>query len=240
MIMDAAKKYQLSSILIGILICLVIGLTVFIWNLAGEVGNLNALIQQQVSMEEISTPIQNPSQKVPVTPSPFNQNQPNTNNNGQSLQADPLFGFNDPFGNSWPGFINPGDSFVEMQQRMDELMNSMTQGFPFFNQEDFGFISNGPAISMSENADEYRVVISIPDGQEVEVNTELTGNSLIVSGSVKNERDENVSGFTSRSMQESRFSQSLYLAEAVDEAGLNIERANNEIVISIPKMNGNI
>jgi HSP20 family molecular chaperone IbpA len=129
-----------------------------------------------------------------------------------------------------------------MQQRMDELMNSMTQGFPFFNQEDFGFgfISNGPAISMSENADEYRVGISIPDGQEVEVNTELTGNSLIVSGSVKNERDENVSGFTSRSMQESRFSQSLYLAEAVDEAGLNIERANNEIVISIPKMNGNI
>jgi HSP20 family molecular chaperone IbpA len=158
------------------------------------------------------------------------------------MPADPFFGLNDPFSNHWPGFISPGDSFAEMQQRMDELMNSMTQGFPFFNQEDFGFgfISNGPAISMTEDAEEYRVVISVPDGQEVEVNTELTGNALIVSASVKSERDENVSGFTSRSMQESRFSQSLYLAEPVDESGLNVERADNEIVISIPKANGTI
>ncbi len=202
--------------------------------------NLNALTQQQVPTKEISSPIQIHPQQAPVAPS--SQNQPNTNNNGQTPSADPFFGFDDPFGNSWPGFINPGDSFAEMQQRMDELMNSMTQGFPFFNQEDFGFgfISNGPAISMSENVDEYRVVISIPDGQEVEVNTEFTGNSLIVSGSVKSERDENVSGFTSRSMQESRFSQSLYLAMPVDEEGLNIERIGNEIVISIPKAKGSI
>ncbi len=195
--------------------------------------SLNALTQQQVSMDENSSPIQYPSQQVSVTPAPSNQAQPNTNI-GQPLPADLLYGFNDPFGNSWPGFINPGDSFAEMQQRMDELMNSMTQGFPFFNREDFGFISSGPAIQMSENADEYRVVITIPDGQEVEVNTEFTGNSLIVSGSVKSERDENVSGFTSRSMQESRFSQSLYLAGPVDEAGLIMEQAYNEIVITIP------
>lgn len=237
--MDTTRKYLISNILIGILICLVMVLAFFTWNLSTEVQNLNSLAERQVSVED-NRQFQNSAPQA--SPAPPIQNQPNTNNNGQAMPTDPFFGLNDPFSKRWPGFINPGDSFAEMQQRMDELMSSMTQGFPFFNQEDFGFgfISNGPAISMTEDAEEYRVVISIPDGQEVEVNTELTGNALIVSGSVKSERDENVSGFTSRSMQESRFSQSLYLAEPVDEAGLNVERADNEIVISIPKANGNI
>ncbi len=238
--MDTTSKNQISNILISVLICLVIVLAFFTWNLSREVQNLNLLAEQQVSVEAVDSQIQNSAPQP--TPAPSIQNQQNGNNNGQSVPADPFSGFNDPFSNNWPGFINPGDSFAEMQQRMDELMNSMTQGFPFFNQEDFGFgfISNGPAVSMTENNEEYRVVVKIPEGQEVEVNTEFTNNSLIVSGSSKSERDENVSGFNSRSMQESRFSQSLYLAAPVDETELNVERTDNEIIITIPKINNNI
>lgn len=229
--MEKIQKYPLSDILVGAVLCLLIMLSVFTWNLATEVRNLQTATQQQSPAPTEVTPV------AKVQNAPATQNQ--QANNAQA-STDPFPGFNDPFADGF--FIRPGSSFSEMQQRMDELMNSMTQGFPFFNQEDFGFglISSGPAISMTENSDAYRIVIAIPEGQEVEVNTELNNNFLMVSGSVKSERDESVSGFSSRSMQESRFSQSLFLSDAIDEAGMQVERSDNEIVITVPKLNAQI
>lgn len=226
--MEKTQKYPLSDILIGALLCLLVVLSVFTWNLATEVRNLQTATQQQNPASAEVTPVTQ-VQNAPLTQSQQGNNAPASSN--------PLAGFNDPFMDSF--FIRPSSSFAEMQQHMDELMNSMTQGFPFFNQEDFGFglISSGPAITMTENSDAYRIVIAIPEGQEVEVNTELNNNFLMVSGSVKSERDESISGFSSRSMQESRFSQSLYLSDAVDEAGMQVERNDNEIVITVPKLN---
>lgn len=229
--MDKTQKFSLSDILIGALLCLSIVLSIFTWNLASEVRSLQSATQQPAvsNMDSSATQVQS---------APSVQSQPGIQqrNNGQA-STDPFAGLNDPFSNNWPGFMNPGNSFAEMRQRMDELMNSMTQGFPFFNQEDFGFglISSGPAISMTEDSEAYRVVIAIPEGQEVEVNTDLNDNLLVISGSVKSERDESVSGFNSRSMQESRFSQSLYISDAVDEADMQVERNDSEIIITVPK-----
>lgn len=248
--METTQHNVLISILFAILICLIAVLGFFTWNLSAQVRNLQTTQDQQSSTPPATASIQTQSARPQAVPLPGSPNQQNGQLQGQQNggstpvnpnPANPFSGLNDPFGDpfddSWPGFMNPGDSFAEMQQRMDELMDSMTRGFPFFNQEDFGFgfMNEGPVVSMTEDSDAYLIVIEVPDGQEVEVNTEVEGNMLMVSGSVRNERDESSSGINSRSMQESRFSQSVYLPEAVDEDAITIDRNTDEIVVTVPK-----
>ena len=85
---------------------------------------------------------------------------------------------------------DPNDHFQQMQSRMQSMMDNFSQGFPFM-QSPFGdmnalFQQGNPNISMQELKNEYHIEVSIPEGQEVEVNTELSDNQLTISGTVKN------------------------------------------------------
>lgn len=239
-----SQDHRLSRFIIAVLICLLAALAFFTWHLSTEVQSMRETIAQANTVPPASAvlntapPASNPpaSAVSPRQPTPANPDpQPPVSGPSDPYAAPFPDSFQGPFARNWPGFMDPSGQIAEMQRRMDELMNSMTQGFPFFNQQDFGFINSGPAISMTETPDAYQVTIAVPDGQEVELNTELNNNTLVVSGSVKSEREENGNGLSSRSMQESRFSQSMHLPGELDEAGMRIEQADGQIVVTVPK-----
>jgi len=233
------QRNILISIIVTVLVCLLIGLSFFTWELSREV----ATMRDNMSAPGSSSTLALADSTVPTPPAATTQPQsptPSTPGTQHSVpgSADPLAApFSDPFARNWPGFMDPGGQIAEMQRRMDELMNSMTQGFPFFNQQDFGFgfIDSGPTIRMTEDSESYQVSIEVPEGQEVELNTELNNNTLVVSGSVRNEREESSSGLSSRSMQESRFSQSVYLPGPIDASAMRVEQEDTQIVVTVPK-----
>ena len=148
-------------------------------------------------------------------------------------------------------YTNPSDALSHMQQRMDDMMNSFFSGAhqpfssAFFNDPVFGASGWGasvssPSITMDESADEYTVIVTIPDGQEVELNTTLSDNQLTISGTVhrrtENTADQLFGGSNTFSgMSSSQFSQTVTLPSAIDEAGMDVKHEDTTITVTIPK-----
>ncbi len=129
---------------------------------------------------------------------------------------------------------DPMDPFYSMQKRMDEMMQSFSSG-SFFNGPDRFFATAQPAISMRESKDRYQVVIEIPDGQNVELNTDLDENRLWISGEVQSKQNQSSARGQIDVSNLSRFSRSFYFPEDIDPAGMHTEESDEEITITIPK-----
>lgn len=241
--METVKFKTISGVIIALLLGVLVLMAVYTWHLSRELTALQAnTIRNDIAQTALSSSAAMPDttmQVDPKLPMPTpGQQRGQGSQNIQPPAIDPFTGLSDPFADDWPGLLSPGSSFAEMQRRMDELMSSMTRGFPFFSQNDFGFgfMSAGPVVAMTEDDQAYLVSIQIPEGQNVELETELSNKTLIISGSVKTEQEQaGVAGFNSRNMQESRFSQSMYLSEDIDEAAMTVVQNDDEILITIPK-----
>ncbi len=162
--------------------------------------------------------------------------------------------------NAWPTlgsssnatpYTNPNDTFSQMQQRMDAMMNSFLSGThqpfsssifsdPVFSASGFGASASSPRITMDETADQYIVIVTVPEGQEVELNTTLNDNQLTVSGTVQrrieNTTNELFGGSRPYStLSSSQFSQTMALPADIDEAGMDVKHEDSIITIVIPK-----
>jgi len=150
----------------------------------------------------------------------------------------PIAQLPDPWPKNWDPWSDNWDSsgqFSDLQKQMDDLMNRMLPGHSIFSNQGFGLSQSSPKISMDETGEEYIVVVTVPEGEEVELNTELSENTLKIFGKVKNTSENNNGDFFGRSMSTSQFSQSMTLSEPVDESGMTIDQEDTKIVITIPK-----
>lgn len=148
---------------------------------------------------------------------------------GPSSLFDPAF---DPFGSSLFG----GDPFARLQQmqaQMDQLFNSMNN-----NTGLSGFTSafGQPQIAVEESDEEFRVVITLAQGSEVELATALEDSTLSISAQVRNTVQSNRAGLQTSSTSVSQFSRAIELGEPVDAKGMRTERSEGEIVITVPKV----
>jgi len=153
-------------------------------------------------------------------------------------------------GMAFNGFA-PSQQLQQMQQRMDELFNSMTSvggnsslGLGGFGSGGFGFGLGGsspwqlqqPQIDLQESDKEYRITLSIADGSEIELETQLEDQTLSISAEVRSEIRNSSGNMQSSSSSVSQFSRSIFLDEAVDATGLKTEKDADEIVITVPKV----
>ena len=156
------------------------------------------------------------------------------NSNLHALQ-DPFFSPRsnkiDPLNDHWGASGN----FLALQKRMDELMSEMMRGESILSNPSFGHTRSSARVSMNESPEEYKVTVTVAQGEEVELNTELTDGILKISGKVKISSADSITGFMARSQSISQFSQSMVLSEAIDESAMKTEQNDNEIVIRIPK-----
>jgi len=135
--------------------------------------------------------------------------------------------------------------FAQMQKRMDEMMRQMMPNDPMFGQQGFGQLGLGlsagsPEITMDEDSDQYKVVVKLPEGENMQLNTDLADNTLTISGKVESKarEDDPSAQLFGHAEAMSQFSQSITLGEPVDEAGMKVDRNGEDIVITIPKRVG--
>ena len=81
---------------------------------------------------------------------------------------------------------------------MDEMMNTMSSGTSFFNKQGLGYSSASPSIEMKEKPDKYEIIVKVPEGQQMEINTALKDSNLTISSKVKNKVEETQGGQFSR------------------------------------------
>ncbi|MCR8921279.1 Hsp20/alpha crystallin family protein [Dasania sp. GY-MA-18] len=144
----------------------------------------------------------------------------------------------DPWPKNWDPWAAPWDKdnhFSRLQKHMDEMMSQLIPGQSIFSHRGFGYSPSGPKITMADEAEHYQITITVPKGQQVELNTELSGNVFSLSGKVSNSHSNRDDNTVQQAVSSSQFSQTITLAQAVDESGMRIEEQDQQIVITIPK-----
>ena len=136
---------------------------------------------------------------------------------------------------------DPTREFEAMQKQMDQAMNQLQKEFsfdqPFFGKFGVGLSGAQPAISIKETNKAFEVTETVPEGQDVNVKTEVDGNRLSISGEVSSEYDDD-SIFGSRGTGKSvqRFSQTVTLASAVDQSKMSTVQKGDKMIITLPKV----
>lgn len=135
----------------------------------------------------------------------------------------------------WSGNWDPTGQFEAARKRMDTLMGSMLPGNSIFSNQGFGLSPASPRVLMKETEDEYLVVVDVHGGQNVELDTQLKSGVLTISGVVNSSSNDEGTNAYAMSHSSARFSQSMTLPEAIDEAAMTVDQSDDEIVIVIPK-----
>jgi HSP20 family molecular chaperone IbpA len=143
-----------------------------------------------------------------------------------------------PLAQNW----DPNGQFARMEKRMDDIMRQMMPNDPLlsqngFSQLGFGLSPASPEVTMDEDSDEYKVVVKVPEGENLQLNTDLADNTLTISGKVESsaQEDDPSGKLLGKAESMSQFSQTITLNHPVDEAGMKIDRDGDDIVITIPK-----
>jgi len=226
--MNDKIKITPSGFVIALSLVLIIALGIYGWKLNQKVDQLTVQAQENTHKQIIDKQV---LPRVPVAKNIAQApNKPAVKSLPNSVQDrwDPWAGIAaDP--------LNIDEAFAQMQKRMDEMMNRMQPGRSIFNHHGFGLSTSTPKVNMTESADEYKVVVTVPQGQEMELNTTLENNRLIISGKTKRSSENNSADGFSKSVSSSQFSQSMTLAEPVNESAMTTEKQGEDIVIIIPK-----
>lgn len=130
---------------------------------------------------------------------------------------------------------DPFQRMQQMQLQMEQLLSGMGAGPSLFNSGSFTSISQ-PQIEVEESKDEYRVLIPIAKGAEIDLETELDGNTLSISAQVRTQFNDNSMGRQLSSASTSRFSRAIALDSPVNAIGMQTEKSDSQVVIRIPKL----
>ena len=148
---------------------------------------------------------------------------------GPASLFDPNF---DPFGASLFG-SDPFARLQQMQSQMDQLFNNMNSSFGFSG---FSAAFQQPQIAVEESDKEFRVVITLAEGSEVELETALEDTTLSISAQVRTHVQDSRAGLQTSSTSVSQFARDIDLGEPVNAAGMRTEKSEREIVITVPKL----
>jgi len=136
---------------------------------------------------------------------------------------------------------DPITAMQSMQSQVDQLFDSMfgrprPTNRPFWSQTLTG-MSSQPEIVVEEKSDSFVVTLVKHPEQNIELQSELEDNVLILAGLVRagNRQGQSGSFFSSSSI--SQFSRSIPFPQEVDALGMYTDQVDNEIVITVPKMN---
>jgi len=126
-------------------------------------------------------------------------------------------------------------SFAEMEKRIDKMMGDMMSSSPWDSKSFISSNSRSPEITFEDKGDEYKAVITVPEGEEVDINTGINNGVLTISGRVSSSSSKESHGTTMHAQSLSEFSQSLMLDEPVDPAAMKVVNNKHKIVVTVPK-----
>lgn len=137
----------------------------------------------------------------------------------------------------WGGSLFGSDPFAQMDKQMQQMrqqMNSLFSGATLPGNA-VTFSLQSPDIELEETADDFRVVINVPENSEIELNTDVEDQEVTVSGKVSAQMDRSGNGFNGQFISSSQFSRRFDLPGEVDELGVRTENSDNGLVVVIPK-----
>lgn len=125
------------------------------------------------------------------------------------------------------------DPFAGFQKEMDDLLSRF--------QADFTGNGNGlaavisPSVDLSETAEALQLRMDVPGIKPDEINIEVSGNTINISGEHKEEKEEKGKTFHRIERRSGSFARSISLPAAVKENQVTAEVADGVLTINLPK-----
>ena len=127
--------------------------------------------------------------------------------------------------------------------------NNLNTGLPMMNQLDDLFDSMiyktlernqnwTPEVSVFENDKLYTVMLDIPGVEKKDVNIEVEGSSLIVSGKREESNEKDMSIYYSQTRY-GNFSRTFNLPEEINVEKIGAKYKNGTLILTLPKMKKN-
>jgi HSP20 family protein len=124
------------------------------------------------------------------------------------------------------------EPFRALQEEVDDLLNR------FSNDFDAGWMMRpfAPAADLSESNDAIQVRIDVPGMEAKDIDIEVTGNMLHVTGERKEEREEKGKTWHRVERRSGSFSRSIALPCAVRDERAKADYANGVLTVTLPKV----
>lgn len=123
------------------------------------------------------------------------------------------------------------DPFAGFQKEMDDLMTRFRADW----NGDWPAEMTIPSVDLSETDDALQIRLDVPGLKAEEINIEVSGNTIRISGEHKEEKEEKGRTFHRIERTSGSFARSLELPAAVKEDKVTAECADGVLTINLPK-----
>lgn len=124
----------------------------------------------------------------------------------------------------------------QMRKRMDRFFRGSLFDDSFMDSTGFTFSNrNNLEIKQDEDKENKYIILEAPGLNSNEINIDISGGMVNISGEIKHTEENSDAGSTSRSSYISKFNQSFNVPSGVNENKVQIEHEKNKIIIKFPK-----
>ena len=123
-----------------------------------------------------------------------------------------------------------GSPFAEFEQANERMRRMLEQTFAGAMSETLGWM---PAVDIEEQEDAYVVEAEVPGVKREDVNIEVVGNELLITGEIKERERKGTVRRRTRRM--GRFEFRVTLPEQVDPAKIEAKLTDGVLAVRVPK-----
>jgi len=140
-------------------------------------------------------------------------------------------------GRSLPVRREEGHPFFSLQRQMNQLLDSFFHDFELepFREMDEWYGKFSPQIDVKENDKEISVMAELPGMDEKDIDVSLSGDSLVLKGEKKEEKEEKDKDCWHMERCYGSFYRTLPLPEEIDREKANASFKKGVLRITIPK-----
>ncbi len=134
--------------------------------------------------------------------------------------------------------VDPFEQMDMMQRNMNKMMAEMSRG-AFMLNPNFAMQSNvsiGINVYFSETPEEYVIRADVPGMEKKDINIEISGNVLTISGERKTQEEVTGKDYQSTQSMFGVFSKSVILPQEVKKNQIKAEYKNGVLMVRIPKL----
>ena len=136
-----------------------------------------------------------------------------------------------------PQMRSGAEMFEEMQKIAEQMMQGMDNNMPMFGSmsspNDRVLSDSGPTLKTFP--DRFVVKMEMPGVDKTNINTQINGEVLTITGRQEMDQNKTASGGSSYSSSTSQFQTSLYLPGPVKADQMKTDYQGNELTVTIPR-----
>ena len=132
----------------------------------------------------------------------------------------------------------PMQPFVSLQHEIQKAFQSAWDAFASQKLPSFGITPAWPAVDVTEDEKAVTIHADVPGIEAKDLNVEVSGNMLTVSGSREEEHKEEKAGYRRQERTSGSFSRTVTLPTYVDAGKVDAKYADGVLTVTVPKVPG--